>query len=193
MKITKLKYCIVYDEVLTLEQEKEIQDIITDERFIWTDFCDHTVGPELQEQFGDSHTKEMSQYVSIQVADNHGTSLFCNKFGNLLKIFLEKNKFTAEYVFRIKVNLQEKSTTHTEHDYATPHLDYYLNHNVLLYYPYDSDGDTLFFNKTGDSWDIVDRVTPKQGRFVLFAGDQYHSGQPPLISEKRVVVNFDFK
>lgn len=193
MKITNLKSCTVYDGVLSAEQEQEIKDTIENSRFTWTDFCDHTIGPDMQKQLGDAHTKEMSQYVSIQVSDNQGTGLFCNKFGNLLKVFLEKNKFHAEYVFRIKVNLQEKSSTHTKDHYATPHVDYHVNHNVLLYYPYDCDGDTLFFSKVGTEWTIQDRVTPTQGRFVLFEGDRYHSGQPPLISEKRVVVNFDFK
>lgn len=193
MKVTKLKNCAIYDGILTPEQEKEIQDIVRDKKFVWTDYCDHTVGPEYQDQHGDEHSKELPQFVSIQLSGNQASGLFCNKFANLLKVFLENIGATTDYVYRIKVNLQERTPDYDKSCYPTPHVDYDLNHNVLLYYVYDSDGDTLFFNKENDKWNIVDRVTPKQGRFVLFPGDVYHSGQPPVDSEIRVVVNFDFR
>jgi len=54
----------------------------------------------------------------------------------------------------------------------------------------DSDGDTLFFNKEGD---IINRVSPKKGRCVIFDGDILHASQNPIKSKDRIVINIDLK
>ena len=68
-----------------------------------------------------------------------------------------------------------------------------------LYYVFDSDGDTVFFDKRSDSeerpsfkdYKIIDRVTPKQGRVVLFDGRQYHANYLPRKSDVRSVINMN--
>ena len=95
---------------------------------------------------------------------------------------------------RIKINLLTRKET--KHLYHTPHVDFDQPHWTILYYVNDSDGATYFFkNKydgTSQKLEIQEKVEPRQGRFVLFDGLQYHASSNPQYNEKRCVVNFNF-
>ena len=53
----------------------------------------------------------------------------------------------------------------------------------MLYYVLDSDGDTIIYNekKDSDNYTIKKRVTPKQGKVVLFDGQLYHTAEQPCL------------
>jgi hypothetical protein len=80
-----------------------------------------------------------------------------------------------------------------------PHVDREVSHMVVLYYVCDSDGDTIFYDKTFRDVDPRDlkpgmlseikRITPKKGRAVVFDGSRYHASTRPTIN-KRLVINF---
>ena len=76
----------------------------------------------------------------------------------------------------------------------TPHVDIVGDHFVMLYYVCDSDGDTIIYNEQekSSSYTVQKRITPKQGRVVLFDGSYYHTAEQPL-NNIRCVVNYDFK
>ena len=82
-----------------------------------------------------------------------------------------------------------------------PHTDMDQDHLVVLYYINDTDGDTIIFEETDKELpripglsiqDLTEktRVTPKQGRVVLFNGHHYHCSSNPT-SDKRCILNFD--
>jgi len=86
-----------------------------------------------------------------------------------------------------------------------PHIDGYHDHYVCIYYVNDSDGDTVIFNKTlNRTFDdpltkdmdptklpILQTVTPKKGRCVIFNGKFYHASTQPTTG-MRCVINFNF-
>ena len=74
----------------------------------------------------------------------------------------------------------------------TPHVDIVGDHFVILYYVCDSDGDTIIYNEKvkSDNYTIQKRITPKQGRVVLFDGSYYHTAEQPT-DNIRCVVNYD--
>ena len=74
----------------------------------------------------------------------------------------------------------------TKLDHYAPHTDLPFDHNVVLYYVNDADGDTVFYDKGK----IVERVSPKRGRVVMFDGLIEHGGGIPK-KGPRAVVNFD--
>lgn len=191
MKSNITPYCAVYDDVLPLEYQEKIKEIISSQKLKWQ-ICDYSVDPDTQAANGDKNCQEYPQLSSTVVDWGVGQGLFVNEIAEILKIFLESIGATCSKVFRIKINIQEKAENYGEDKYLTPHVDMNLMHNVLLYYPFDSDGDTILFDKADAGWKIVERIQPKQGRFLLFSGDQHHSARPPIISENRIVVNFDF-
>jgi hypothetical protein len=61
------------------------------------------------------------------------------------------------------------------------HIDLPIKHLVVLYYVLTSDGDTII----GDT-----KITPKQGRAVLFDGSLYHTAEQPK-NGLRCVININ--
>ena len=76
----------------------------------------------------------------------------------------------------------------------TPHidLDEGFEHIVVLYYVIDSDGDTIIYNERTESSSYTEkqRVSPKQGRVVIFDGKQYHTAEQPT-KGTRCIVNYN--
>ena len=76
----------------------------------------------------------------------------------------------------------------------SPHIDLDPGdeHIVVLYYVNDSDGDTIIYNEREESSTYTEkqRVTPKQGRVVIFDGRQYHTAQQPS-NGTRCIVNYN--
>lgn len=87
-------------------------------------------------------------------------------------------------ILRAKANLlmwERAPKAHPKHiDDESPHL-------VFIYYVNDSDGDTHVYD--GDR--LVERVSPRKGRGLLFDGGLFHSSSSPVENRFRLVVNFN--
>jgi len=59
-----------------------------------------------------------------------------------------------------------------------PHIDFHKKHLVILYYVFNSDGETIFY-EDNKNFKIIKTIEPKQGRCVLFEGSTYHSYKLP--------------
>lgn len=82
------------------------------------------------------------------------------------------------------------------------HVDIHKPHLVVLYYVVDSDGDTIIVDKQATDnepirydlkatdFDNRVRITPKQGRAVIFDGSYYHTAEQPT-NEIRCIINVD--
>ena len=64
------------------------------------------------------------------------------------------------------------------------HVDYKIPHAVLIYYVNTVDGDTLIY----DNDKIVERVTPKRGRCLIFNGSLKHTSTSPSLGP-RIIIN----
>ena len=76
-----------------------------------------------------------------------------------------------------------------------PHIDICNKiHIVGLYYVMDSDGDTVIYNerKESEAYTIKERVSPKQGRMVIFDGGLFHAAEQPLNST-RCIINYNIE
>jgi hypothetical protein len=82
---------------------------------------------------------------------------------------------------------------------SRPHVDVpEKDHLVVLYYALDSDGDTVLFDKKITDTlstplkecDIIQRISPKKGRVLIFDGKTYHANFLPK-EHMRCVINFD--
>ena len=113
-------------------------------------------------------------------------------FIDLIKKSCSKLKIKNVDVLQGRSFLQLPSNIKKE-DVDTPHTDMSFQHFVMLYYVCDSDGDTIIYNEKTISekgLTVQKKVTPKQGRVVLFDGAYYHTAQQPNHS-KRCIVNYD--
>lgn len=114
-------------------------------------------------------------------------------------------KFTPKNVLDGKALLQfplADKIVAGEEDFL--HVDSSNDHLVCLYYVVDADGDTLIYDKMLKQGEIADhsvevssrdckllkRVTPKQGRMVLFNGRHFHTAEQPRLGI-RCILNYN--
>ena len=86
-----------------------------------------------------------------------------------------------------------------KHREDTPHIDIEQPHTVFLYYVNDADGDTVIYDYVSknvkdvpnyEDIKMIKKITPKQGRVVVFDGMTWHSSTQPT-QGPRCIVNFD--
>jgi hypothetical protein len=104
-------------------------------------------------------------------------------FFNLLPVIyqaLDKCNLTCDTVLRMRSFLQLPIVAE-DNAINNPHVDLPINHLVILYYLTDSDGDTIIYNEMekSENYTVLQTVTPKKGRCVVFDGRRYHSSSRP--------------
>ena len=67
------------------------------------------------------------------------------------------------------------------------HIDSLTDHDVILYYLNDSDGDTYFYKNNK----VIKQITPVFNKAVFFDGTTYHSSSKPVKSDRRIVLNLN--
>ena len=106
-----------------------------------------------------------------------------NSMGLILKDLFELEK--TYNIIRLRWGM---TTTINKIHRHTPHTDKHMSHKVILFYLKDSDGDTYFYDKEHK---IIDSVTPKENRAVLFDGSILHSSSKPIKFPRRIVLNIN--
>jgi len=120
---------------------------------------------------------------------------------NFYKEYLSKILFKMDSQFgvervqvqRAKCNLQTQLTNNKPTYFNVPHIDADIRHISFIYYINDNDGHTIFF--TDESKDknspleIEHKVESKKNRIVFFDGSILHTGQNPINSHLRAVIN----
>ena len=110
-----------------------------------------------------------------------------NSIGLILKDLFELKR---SHICRLRWGM---TTTINKIHRHTPHIDITTDgapipHKVILFYLNDSDGDTYFYDKENK---IIDSVTPKENRAVLFDGSILHSSSKPIKFPRRIVLNIN--
>ena len=188
---------LVIDDFISLEyQEKIKQDLLGLENiFPWHYSEDVTAAGDFDSQ----HRPAMShQYVEID--DDNDTSEIISVYHHLFTPLLSKAcqylKIPETEVIQGRSFLQFPLKNVDTSLVDTPHidLDEGFEHIVVLYYVVDSDGDTIIYNERteSDTYTEKQRVSPKQGRVVIFEGGQYHTAAQPT-KGTRCIVNYNLE
>lgn len=116
-------------------------------------------------------------------------------YGNFSKIpQIVCGKINAELIQILAARLFITVPHRTKLEHYAPHTDRPEPHLGLIYYVNDSDGDTLFFEDKSieNNWKpkVIERVSPKKGRIVLFDGSHLHAGGYPT-NTPRCIVNYN--
>ena len=189
---------LVFDDIIDLKYQEKIKNILIGEEtfndyyFPWYFTQDVTKHNDVDSQ------KRSAFFHGYVVSDNDNTmgtidSIFHDIFITLLKNVCCKIDKQDVNIIKGRSFLQLPINYNGER-IDTPHIDIVDDHFVILYYVCDSDGDTIIYNEKvkSDSYTIQKRITPKQGRVVLFDGSYYHTAEQP-IDNIRCVVNYDLK
>ena len=186
---------IVIDDFISLEyQEKIKQDLLgLDNDFSWLYSEDVTGAGDFDSQ----HRPALGhQYVQFDDDSDMGeiTSVYHHLFVPLLSKACQHLKMPQTEVLQGRSFLQFPLKNIDTSVVDTPHID--INegdeHIVVLYYVVDSDGDTVIYNERtrSNTYTEKQRVTPKQGRVVIFEGGQYHTAEQPT-KGTRCIVNYN--
>jgi len=183
---------LVIDDFIDKEYQQKIKEnLMGDNDFPWYYIDDVTAAYEEGNQGrpGLSHV-----YVEY---DNEGTSKIISTFHELFLPLLNRacqvlQVPTAKIIqgrsflqFPLNLNSSEDDTPHIDLDEGERHI-------VVLYYVVTSDGDTVIYNERtqSDVYTVKQKVTPKQGRVVIFDGGLYHTAQQAL-RKHRCIVNYN--
>lgn len=175
----------IIDDVVPEVIQDYLEDLVTkDSTFPWT-FLDDVTFPsssleKVQSVYGFAHMSIDRGNVNLESKVGFVTHvpviMMCEKFG-----------------LNIKQLTRQRWGMYLPTPYRTEHHNVHVddrdnNHVVLLYYVNDSDGDTFFFDEDNK---IVDKVTPKKGRAVVFPGKTFHASSSPT-KNVRVTMNLNF-
>ena len=183
----------VFDDIIEKDYQNKIKNILIgqvrydDEDFPWYYIDDITAaGYENQKRGAFVH-----DYVHYEYGVE---SDFHYLFLDLIKKSCSKLKIKEVDALQGRSFLQLPTNIKRE-DVDSPHTDMPHSHFVMLYYVCDSDGDTIIYNEKSISekgLTVQKKITPKQGRVVLFDGSLYHTAQQPN-HNLRCVVNYDLR
>ena len=167
----------VFDDYRTPTYQEIIRDFICSPETHW---C---YQPHMDES-----NKGYSQFIhaiydkSENVNDHLLHNLICGLLSKIKDDFCPKG-----YHYRTRAVLQTPVPNRPHH--YTPHIDNSSKNAVsFIYYPHDVDGDTYLIDMKNN---ILDSVSPKQGRLIKFPSYQLHAGQPPTIG-RRMLLNINY-
>ena len=189
----------VFDDVIDNDYQNKIKNkLIGEERFPWYYIEDVSSG--------DSKNQKRGGFTHGYVNEYGVESEYHYLFLELIKKSCSKINVKEVNAILGRSFLQLPSNIKRD-DVDTPHTDIPVDHFVMLYYVCDSDGDTIIYNEKCNNLDEFDdnvnvvkekifsiqkKVTPKQGRVVLFNGKLYHTAEQPN-HNIRCVVNYDLR
>ena len=187
---------IVIDDFISLEyQEKIKQELLGLENdFPWYYTEDVTTAGDFDSQYRPALNH---YYVNFDDDDiSEVESVYHHLFVPMLSKACKYLKIPETEVIQGRSFLQFPLKNIDTSVVDTPHIDLDEGdeHVVVLYYVVDSDGDTIIYNERTESLTYTEkqRVTPKQGRVVIFEGGQYHTAQQPN-NGTRCIVNYNLE
>lgn len=181
----------VIDDLIPPMYQQELLGLVKELNY---HFCPTTS----QNTIVDNNTVDYGQFVnSCYVKDTRQQDASFPWIFPILYFLNQKTGTNVGTVSRIKTNLLTCIPSFKPSDYNMAHTDFKEPRKVLLYYVNDSDGDTVLFDQFADqefsNLTVSQRITPKQGRGVLFDANRYHASSNPAISPFRYAINFNFE
>jgi len=183
------KDVVVIDDIISKELQETIKNTLLGQNFNWFFIPDITNVRSKQNRPGLRHLFVVEERIN---SDYHNLVLpiienSCKKINfNYTKIV------NGRSFLQLPLLLKDRTID-------TPHIDIYQKHLVVLYYVMDSDGDTVIYNEKYkneksipyfEDMKVYKRVTPKQGRVVIFNGLHWHTAEQPK-DNVRCIINYN--
>jgi len=177
----------VVDDILAKQQQEDLKKILLSSQFPW-----HFVPDVTGEGSRDGRPAFNNKLVDDGKLNVGGKalSLLQQLIDNSLSKLDEELNVKANYeLFRIRTILQMPLANLAGSRRDAHHIDYIKKHLSILYYVFDADGDTVIFENMYHPNDVKvpepnelkvkKKVTPKQGRVVIFDGYHWHTATQP--------------
>jgi hypothetical protein len=192
----------IIDDFIPKNRQDEIEKFCTTEECTWF-YGQNSLTHEAPVESGEISISKLNGFRdSFQFTHNvftkDGTESFSKDF--FLSRLTNGTALESVEFGRIKLNFTFPILGYEPNCPNFPHIDKVTTCPfTAIYYVNDSDGDTLVFNETYDKDKVYDTVTikqnvsPKKGRLLIFNSDQLHTSSLPYMSDKRIVINLNFR
>ena len=189
----------VFDDIIPVAQQEEIRDTLLGRGFPWL-FVPDVTGGGVSEDERPAFSHNFIRAGEVNTAAEHLKLLEILVEPCLKKVNEETNTMGDYSIIQSRTFLQLPLSTVDGGEYDAHHVDLLQEHVVFLYYVCDADGDTVLFENmyseetpetpTLDQLKEKTRVTPKQGRVVIFDGGYWHTATQPS-KNVRCIINTD--
>ena len=180
----------VFDDIINLTYQTKIKELIMNKgsynnlNFPWYVIKDISCSEEYEDQGG--------RFVFIHnFAVEEGISSQFHPF------FLKLIQNSCKKINLKKVEIHQGSSIlelpSFEKDFIDDPYASVKNSVSMIYFVTDSDGDVIIYNEKekSKSYTIKKKISPKQGRVILFDGELHHVDEEPN-EYLRCTVNYDF-
>jgi hypothetical protein len=190
------------ENIIPIDYQNHIEKTMLGSNFPWY-YNPSLVSPDQQfSQRADNHQGFNHLFLEAGKISPHFESLY-----PLVLSITSHPCIVSNNLVRMRANLTLNSAG-SSLEHHLPHIDSFFPHYVAIYYVNDSDGDTIIFNETNDSYDSGDadinkiktgpftikrRVTPKKGKVLIFEGKYYHTSSWPIVNKCRSVININLE
>jgi len=158
--------------------------------------------------FEDPRVTDAFAFAHTCYSDGQVHSEYFHFFKNILRFLELKANIEIKEILRVRLRLTPQFPGHKTDMFNPPHVDLMSTDqfHTFVYYVYDSDGDTVIFNRKYDNVNqptvlmknepdlkVIFSSQPKKGTGLFFDGLYYHAGNSPVNYRSRCIINFDFK
>ena len=185
----------VFDDIIDKSLQEKIKfDILNnDENFHWGFIDDITNPDEL------AYTQKRPGFNHLFYKDS---LRYCKDYSwitrDIVSPVIDKLKLETYQIVKSKTFLQVPLNL-KDYTVDNAHVDMIRPHLVILYYVMDSDGDTIIYNSQWEKGEttknseetakllIKKKITPKQGRVIVFNGSYWHTAEQPKHNNRCVI------
>lgn len=190
----------VIDNFISIDYQEEIKKILLGNSFPWYFSDDITFGKNLVDSndLGEAHPA----HAHLFCRNRNITSSYFDLVKPIANSAISNLNLDCHDIVQCRSFLQYPLSNRFIKQHTDKlHIDLPYDHVVVLYYVIDADGETVISDKIREGnveeyhhrledHPILERVTPKQGRAIVFDGKYYHAAFQPQ-SSMRCVINFN--
>lgn len=196
-----MKDIIEIENIIPVDYQKHLEELMTSFEFPWLFNKNMVSGDDCFLDDPNNH----AGFNHFFFEHSKPISNFFNLVYPLVLSITSRAEVPFNRLFRMRANMTLPNCRSTQ-EYHMPHIDSFFPHWNAIYYVNDSDGDTVIFNETNDTYDsgiddvmkiqsgnftLKHRVTPKRGKLLVFPGKYYHSSSPVQNNKYRCVININ--
>ena len=186
---------LVFDDIIDLKYQDKIKKVLLSNweykgyEFPWyfTEDVTNPLNPNTQKRSAFYHGYVINDDEAVGTIDSVFHYLFTHLIENVCNKIGKQNVNVIQGRSFLQLPISFKGERED-----SPHIDTVSDHFVMLYYVCDSDGDTIIYNEQekSNSYTVQKRITPKQGRVVIFDGMYWHTAEQPK-KDVRCILNFN--
>lgn len=178
----------IIDNFLSKSYHQELINLMTSAQFNW--FYNEDISYKSKSKQIKSHLSEFGfSHIFWDENGMRDTSTSMLWKPGLLQI---ADAINADMIHRSRADMTVYTPTKFIHH---PHVDYDFKNIATIFYVNESDGDTIFYKekKLSKKLNIINKVSPKSNRLVIFDGGVLHTGSSPSKNKNRILINSNFK